>query len=112
MAAREADYSTFQELNVQVLGISANTAFSQKTFADSLKLEHPLLSDHPDLKVIRSYGVLQHYVVEPSRLTARRAFFLIDREGIVQGRWLPEKQAELFPSDPILERVREIAGQR
>ena len=105
MAAREADYSTFQELNVQVLGISANTAFSQKTFADSLKLEHPLLSDHLDLKVIRSYGV------EPSRLTARRAFFLIDREGIVQGRWLPEKQAELFPSDPILERVREIAGQ-
>jgi hypothetical protein len=56
--------------------------------------------------------VLQHYVIEPSRLTARRAFFLIDQEGIVQGRWLPEKQAELFPSDPILERVREITGQR
>jgi peroxiredoxin len=112
VAAREADYSTFQELNVLVLGISANTAFSQKTFADSLNLEHPLLSDHPDLKVIRSYGVLQHYVVEPSRLTARRAFFLIDQEGIVQGRWLPEKQAELFPSEPILDRVREMIGQR
>ena len=112
MAAREADYSTFQELNVQVLGISANTAFSQKTFADSLKLEPPLLSDHPDLQVIRRYGVLQHYVVEPSRLTARRAFFLIDQEGIVRGRWLPEKQAELFPSEPILDRVREITGQR
>jgi peroxiredoxin len=112
VAAREADYSTFQELNVQVLGISANNPFSQKAFADSLKLVHPLLSDHPDLKVIRSYGVLQHYVNEPSRLTARRAFFLIDQEGIVQGRWLPEKQAELFPSEPIMERVREIPGQR
>jgi peroxiredoxin len=112
VAAREADYSTFQGLNVEVLGISANNTFSQKTFADSLKLEHPLLSDHPDLQVIRSYGILQHYVVEPSRLTARRAFFLIDQEGIVQGRWLPEKQAELFPSEPILERVREITGKR
>jgi peroxiredoxin len=112
VAAREADYSTFQGLNVQVLGISANNTFSQKTFADSLKLEHPLLSDHPDLQVIRSYGVLQHYVNEPSRLTARRAFFLIDQEGIVRGRWLPDKQAELFPSDPILERVREISGPR
>ena len=112
MAAREADYSTFQELNVQVLGISANTAFSQKTFADSLKLVHPLLSDHPDLQVIRSYGVLQHYVIEPSRLTARLAFFLIDQDGVVRGRWLPEKQAELFPSDPILERVQEITGRR
>jgi peroxiredoxin len=38
VAAREVDYSTFQELNVQVLGISANNTFSQKTFADSLKL--------------------------------------------------------------------------
>lgn len=97
---------------MQVLGISANNPFSQKAFADSLKLLHPLLSDHPDLKVIRSYGVLQHYVNEPSRLTARRAFFLIDQKGIVQGRWLPERQAELFPSEPILERVREITGQR
>jgi peroxiredoxin len=110
VAAREADYSTFQGLNVQVLGISANTAFSQKTFADSLKLEHPLLSDHRDLKVIRSYGVLQHLGFEPSRLAAQRAFFLIDQEGIVRGRWLPEKQAELFPSEPILEKVREITG--
>jgi peroxiredoxin len=112
VAAREAGYSTFQDLNVQVLGISANNTFSQKAFADSLKLEHPLLSDYPDLKVIRSYGVLQHYVIEPSRLVARRAFFLIDQEGIVRGRWLPEKQAELFPSEPILDRVREITGRR
>jgi len=112
VAAREANDSTFQELNVQVLGISANTAFSQKTFAHSLKLEHPLLSDHPDLQVIRSYGVLQHYYNEPSRLTARRAFFLVDREGIVRGRWLPEKQGELFSSQPILDRVRAITGQR
>jgi peroxiredoxin len=97
---------------VQVLGISANNPFSQKTFADSLHLVHPLLSDYPELKVIRSYGVLQHYVIEPSRLTARRAFFLIDQEGIVRGRWLPERQAELFPSEPILARVREITGQR
>jgi peroxiredoxin len=67
---------------------------------------------YPDLKVIRSYGVLQHYVNEPSRLTARRAFFLIDQEGIVRGRWLPEKQAGPFPNDPILARVREITGQR
>ena len=97
---------------MQILGIGSSNPFSQKTFADSLKLVHPLLSDHPDLKVIRSYGVLQHYVNEPSRLTARRAFFLIDQDGVVRGRWLPEKQAELFPSEPILERVREITGGR
>jgi peroxiredoxin len=111
VAARGADYQKFQDLHVQVLGISANSLFSQKAFADSLQLPHPLLSDYPDLKVIRSYGVLQHYLAEPSRLTARRAFFLIDREGMVRGKWLPEIQAALFPSDPILEKVREITGK-
>ena len=30
-----------EELNVQILGISANSPFSQKTFADSLKLPYP-----------------------------------------------------------------------
>jgi hypothetical protein len=45
-------------------------------------------------------------------LTARRAFFLIDKQGIVRGRWLPEKQAALFPSDPIIRKAREITGKR
>jgi peroxiredoxin len=75
-------------------------------------LEHPLLSDHPHLQVIRRYGVLQHLGFELSWLAARRAFFLIDQEEIVRGRWLREKQAELFPSAPILDRVREITGKR
>jgi peroxiredoxin len=109
VAARGADHDKFEALNVQILGISANNPFSQKTFADSLKLPHPLLSDHPDLKVARRYGVLQHYLGEPIRLTARRAFFLIDKQGVVRGRWLPDRQSELFPSDSILQRVREIA---
>ena len=94
-----------------MLGISANNPFSQKAFADSLQLLHPLLSDHPDLKVSWSYGVLQHYMGDPSRLVARRAFFLIDQQGIVRGRWLPEKQGALFPSDPILQAAREMTGK-
>jgi peroxiredoxin len=107
--ARKADYSQFQELDVQILGLSANNVFSQRTFADSLELTHPLLSDYPDLKVSRAYGVLQHYVGDPDRLRSRRAFFLIDKAGIVQGRWLPFKQAALFDSAPILQRARELA---
>jgi peroxiredoxin len=110
VSARKVDYSKFQELNVQILGLSASNLFSQRTFADSLALPYPLLSDYPDLKVIREYGVLQHYVLDPDRLRARRAFFLIDKQGIVQGKWLPDRQAALFESDPILQRAHEIAG--
>ena len=111
MSARGADYSKFQDLNVQVLGISANNPFSQKTFAESLQLPHPLLSDHPDLKVSWSYGVLQHYTADPSRLAARRAIFLIDQQGIVRGRWFPEQQPELFSNEPLLQAAREMTGK-
>ena len=43
---------------MQILGISSNNPFSQKTFADSLKLPYPLLSDFPNLTTIKSYGGL------------------------------------------------------
>src|SRR5262245_22795508 len=76
-----ADYSKFEALNVQILGISSNIPFSQKTFADSLKLPYPLLSDAPDLKVIRSYGGLNP---DWDMTTAQRWFFLIDLQGIVR----------------------------
>jgi peroxiredoxin len=93
---------------VQILGISSSNPFSQKTFADSLKLPYPLLSDFPDLKVIKSYGGLN-----PSRpmTIAQRYFFLIDQQGIVRGKW-PGKADEVFPSEPILKAAQEISGKR
>jgi peroxiredoxin len=50
-----ADYKRFEALGIQLLGASANLTFSQQTFAESLKLPFPLLSDYPDRKVIRSF---------------------------------------------------------
>jgi len=103
-----ADYSKFEALNVQILGISSNLSFSQKTFADSLKLPYPLLSDFPDLKAIRSYGGLN---TQWDMTTAQRYFFLIDQQGIVRGKW-PGKVDEVFPSEPILKVARQIAAKR
>jgi peroxiredoxin len=108
LSARKADISAFQGLNVQILGISANHFFSQKTFAESLKLPYPLLSDFPDLTVIRRYGVLS-----PSQTYAQRAFFLIDQEGVIRQRWLTGGGEDVvLPSEPILKAVREIADKR
>ncbi len=106
LSARQADYSKFQDLNVQILGISAGNPFSQRTLADSLKLSYPLLSDFPELKVMKSYGAHSHI----RQITARRAFFLMDQQGIVRGRWLPE-EAAVFPSEAILEAARGLSGK-
>ena len=85
LSTRKADYQKFQDLNVQILGIGASTPFTQKALADSLQLPFPLLSDFPDLKVIKAYDRLS-----PSQKYPQRAFFLWISRGSFGGSGLPE----------------------
>ena len=100
-------------MNVQILGISENNPFSQKTFADSLQLPYPLLSDRT-LSVIKAYGLLYGAIEAKNEYphmvgrVAKRSFFLIDQQGIVRGRWIGE-DLTVFPSETLLQAVREMA---
>jgi peroxiredoxin len=122
LSARKVDHGTFRDLNVQVLGIGADHPFAQKTFAESLQLPYPLLSDFPDLQVIRNYGVLWPLQIGPRKdgdvviehrpnTAARRAFFLVDQQGIVRGKWLIANNA-FFPSEDMLKVAREMTGKQ
>jgi peroxiredoxin len=93
---------------VQILGVSADNPWAQKTFADSLKLPYPLLSDAPELKTIRQYGILS-----AAKTYAYRSFFLVDRQGILRHQWLLGAAGDdtVFPSEQILKVVREVAGK-
>jgi peroxiredoxin len=93
---------------VQVLGLSANATFSQQTFAESLKLPFPLLSDFPDRKVIRAYGILNE-----RSMIANRTFFLIDPQGVVRRKWVIENPATtVVYSDTVLNAIREVMGKQ
>ena len=82
--------------------------FSQQTFADSLKLPYPLLSDFPERKVIRSYGVLNE-----KQMTAIRTFFLIDPQGVIRKKWvLANPGTDVVYSPTLLKDIQEIAGKR
>ena len=106
--ARKADYKRFEALGIQNLAASANLTFSQQTFAESLKLPYPLLSDFPDRKLMRSYGVLNE-----KTMTANRSFFLIDPHGILRKKWIIENGATtVVYSDTLLRDIREVMGKR
>ena len=106
--ARKADHKRFEALGVQNLGIAAVVTFSQQVFAESLKLPYPLLSDFPDRKVIRSYGVLNE-----KSMTAHRSFFLIDPQGIIRKKWIIENGGEtVVYSDRLLPGIQEVIGKR
>jgi len=109
LSARGANYQKLQELDIQVLAISADETFAQTTFALSLQSPFPFLSDHPELQVIRSYAGLQPHPSDPTRQVARRALFLIDKQGIVRGKWQGET-GDMLPADEIMKVAQEIAG--
>ena len=93
---------------MQILGMSANTTFSQATFADSLKLSYPLLSDFPERKIIRSFGVLNE-----KQMTAIRTFFLIDPQGVIRKKWvLANPSTDVVYSPTLLRDIEEIVGKR
>ena len=106
--ARKANYKSFDDLGIQNLAASANLTFSQQTFAESLKLPFPLLSDFPDRKLMRSYGVLNE-----KNMLANRSFFLIDPQGILRKKWIIENQGTtVVYSDTLLRDIREVLAKR
>jgi len=71
-------------LSANVLGISTDTFFALKAWADAEHFNFPLLSDY-NKTVIRQYGVVNPDMIGLKDI-ARRATFVIDRNGTVAYR--------------------------
>src|ERR1700693_3155630 len=75
MKALQADLKRLEATDTQVLGVSMDSAFSNKAFADQIGVTFPLLSDWGG-DVSREYGI---YVDQYK--AARRVNFLIGKDG-------------------------------
>jgi peroxiredoxin len=74
------ELSTYSDAGVQVLGVSVDTPFSLKAWAQQQNYQFPLLSDFwPHGEVAKEYGVFN----EAAGL-ANRGTFLIDKSGVVR----------------------------
>ena len=73
------EFETFTDMNVAVIGISADNVASHKRFAEKYQLPYTLLSDS-DKKVRKLFGVKNTLLgILPGRVT-----YVIDKEGIVR----------------------------
>jgi peroxiredoxin len=73
--------SELGKVKANVLGISTDTFFALKAWADAQKLNFPLLSDY-NKDVIAKYGVVNPDMIGLKNI-AKRAVFVIDRNGVV-----------------------------
>jgi len=67
-----------------------------------------------DLKITKAYGAVYGStgakVDFPNSVGqgAGRAFFLVDKQGIVRGKWIGE-QLDIFPSEVLLKGAQQVA---
>jgi peroxiredoxin len=83
--------------------------FAQKAFADYFKISYPLLSGGRDVTVI--HKLLKAYdVFDERRLTAKRAYIIIDKDGIVRYKDIRPTPGEkdLLSTETLLDEVRKI----
>ncbi|MEV7779018.1 peroxiredoxin [Kitasatospora sp. NPDC088351] len=81
VCAIQNELPRLQNDDVQVLGVSNDSPFTQRVFAEQQGLEYPLLSDFwPHGEVSRAYGVF-----DEEKGCAVRGTFVIDKAGVV--RW-------------------------
>ena len=71
------DFPKFEGLNTVVLGISTDSFFSHKAWADALGLKHTLLADF-NREVVKKYGLY----FEPLNC-GKRATVIVDKHGRV-----------------------------
>jgi peroxiredoxin len=93
MKAYQQNLAKLEAANTQVLGVSMDSTFSNKAWADQLGVNFPLLSDWGG-DVTREYGVFN-----PKYKAARRATFTISPDGKIEH--IQVDQAAIDPSDTV-----------
>jgi peroxiredoxin len=93
-----------KKIDAKVLGISTNHGASQKIFAQQLKLDYPLLSAFEAPEVITNYA---GWFDKDKRLS-NRAYFIIDKEGIVRFKRLMESPREILPTSELERALAEL----
>ena len=91
----------------EVLGISVDGTFVQKAFAKSNNIKYPLLSDF-NREVINLYDNVHETFAHGMKNVAKRAVFVIDKDGIVQYKEVTENPGVQVNFDKLKEAVKKL----
>jgi peroxiredoxin len=82
----------FNALNAQVIGISVDSPYAQKAFADAHGLNFTLLSDY-NREAVRAFDVQDpNFAGGTMPGVAMRSVFVLDARGVVRFKWVAPTQ--------------------
>ncbi|HKG93586.1 MAG TPA: redoxin domain-containing protein [Gemmatimonadaceae bacterium] len=96
------DFDQYARSDVEVLPISVDSHYSLSEFRDKHKIQAQMLSDFKR-DVSRLYGVLHE-----ERFFSNRAYFLIDKDGVIRWAHVEENPGQRRQSSEILEQIAKL----
>jgi peroxiredoxin len=94
--------NVYTSLNADVVGISVDSLFSLGKFKEEQQYNFPLLSDF-NKETSQAYGAFYDEFVLDMKGVARRAAFVVDKDGVVQYAEVLESAGDLPNFDAIKE---------
>ena len=110
MCAFRDGFGTLQEAGAQLVGVSVDSSFALKAFAQTYNLQFPLLSDF-NKKVAKLFGVLQDPWVGLSyKGVAKRAVLIVDRRGMLKYKWVTDVPSDEPPYTEVVKAAQKLAA--
>jgi glutaredoxin-dependent peroxiredoxin len=99
MCVLAEDYSAYNRLGAEVIGLSVDSPYVNQKFAESCNAAFPILSDF-NKEAAEAYGVLRPALGELKGVSERAAF-VIGEDGQVKYSWVGENPGLLPDFDKI-----------
>jgi peroxiredoxin len=90
------------------VGVSVDHIGAQSAFAEKLGLTYPLLDDF-SRDISRKYGAMEDNPQSPYFRYAKRAYVIIDKQGIVRYLHVMNETGHLLDTEEILAEVEKVA---
>lgn len=106
MCSLAEDWSRWEDLDAAVFGISVDSPFVNKKFAEETGVPFPILSDF-NKDASSAFGVL-YAEFHGLRGVSKRAAFIVDAEGKIAYAWVSDDASVIPPLDEIRAAVAKL----
>ena len=100
-----ANLAKYEAAGAQVVGVSVESPAVLEEFSRKNSINHLLLSD-AGRKMLPAYGALVTDKASPIYRYAKRAYFVVDRRGILRWKKIQDNPLDLLKTEEILEALR------
>ena len=101
--------SQFEAANAHVVGVSADPVSKLEEFTKKNTIKHQILSDF-NRQMLPAYGVMVTDQKSPMYRLAKRAYFILDRQGIVRFVRVQANPLDLLKTEEVLKALKELGA--